>query len=122
MKLRIYHIILQFLHRSFGKGFVHVMEPVGKAFIVVTGMEILYADVGHFGPKAIRICWFTLVLPSLLLCYLGIGALILGNHEAKVYPVPFLISKENQPVLHYFASSMCLIMLFLSAQSKYNLL
>jgi KUP system potassium uptake protein len=47
--------------------------------LVVTGGEALYADMGHFGRKPIRLAWFTLVLPALVLNYFGQGALILNN-------------------------------------------
>ena len=50
---------------------------LGAVFLVVTGGEALYADMGHFGRKPIRLAWFALVLPSLILNYLGQGALLL---------------------------------------------
>ena len=50
---------------------------LGAVFLVVTGGEALYADMGHFGKLPIRVAWFALVLPSLLLNYLGQGALLL---------------------------------------------
>lgn len=65
-----------------GIGFL-VRDPVvgffslGTVVLVLTGVEALYADMGHFGSKPIRIAWYGLVLPSLLLCYFGQGALIL---------------------------------------------
>jgi KUP system potassium uptake protein len=52
---------------------------LGAVFLVVTGGEALYADMGHFGTRPIRIAWFSLVLPSLLLNYFGQGALVLLN-------------------------------------------
>jgi len=62
---------------------------LGAVFLVVTGGETLYADMGHFGKKPIRLAWFSFVLPSLLLNYFGQGALLLQN--------PSLIS---QPFYH----------------------
>jgi len=50
---------------------------LGAVFLVVTGGEALYADMGHFGRRPIRIAWFVLVLPALVLNYLGQGALLL---------------------------------------------
>ena len=50
---------------------------LGAVFLVVTGGEALYVDMGHFGRRPIRIAWFVLVLPSLVLNYLGQGALLL---------------------------------------------
>ena len=51
-------------------------------FLVVTGGEALYADMGHFGRQPIRLAWFGLVLPALVLNYLGQGALLLQNPGA----------------------------------------
>ncbi len=50
---------------------------LGSVFLVVTGGEALYADMGHFGSRPIRTAWFTFVLPALLLNYFGQGALLL---------------------------------------------
>ena len=50
---------------------------LGAVFLVVTGGEALYADMGHFGKHPIRVAWFALVLPALILNYLGQGALLL---------------------------------------------
>ena len=55
---------------------------LGAVFLVVTGGEALYADMGHFGRLPIRLAWFSLVLPSLLLNYLGQGALLLTHQDA----------------------------------------
>jgi KUP system potassium uptake protein len=55
---------------------------LGIVFLVVTGGEALYADMGHFGRKPIAIAWFALVLPALLLNYFGQGALLLAEPEA----------------------------------------
>jgi len=52
---------------------------LGSVFLVVTGGEALYADMGHFGPRPIRFAWFSLVLPALLVNYFGQGALILAH-------------------------------------------
>jgi KUP system potassium uptake protein len=59
---------------------------MGAVFLVCTGGEALYADMGHFGAKPIRFAWFTLVLPALLLNYLGQGALLLSEPEAASNP------------------------------------
>ncbi len=59
---------------------------LGAVFLVVTGGEALYADMGHFGLHAIRLNWFALVLPSLTLNYLGQGALLLQRPEAVDNP------------------------------------
>ena len=56
---------------------------LGAVFLVVTGGEALYADMGHFGKHPIRVAWFALVLPSLVLNYLGQGALLLENTSVE---------------------------------------
>src|SRR6185436_7724713 len=55
---------------------------LGSVFLVVTGGEALYADMGHFGRRPIQIAWFALVLPGLMLNYFGQGALLLKEPEA----------------------------------------
>lgn len=59
---------------------------LGSVFLVVTGGEALYADIGHFGRRPINLAWFFVVLPCLLLNYLGQGALLLAKPEAVVHP------------------------------------
>ncbi len=59
---------------------------LGSVFLVVTGGEALYADMGHFGRAPIRLAWFTFVLPALLLNYFGQGALLLENPAAVHNP------------------------------------
>ncbi len=54
---------------------------LGSVALAVTGGEALYADMGHFGPRPIRFAWFLVVLPALLLNYLGQGALLIQNPE-----------------------------------------
>lgn len=59
---------------------------LGSVFLVVTGGEALYADLGHFGARPIRLTWFSIVLPSLLLNYFGQGALLIRSPSAAVNP------------------------------------
>ena len=59
---------------------------LGAVFLVVTGAEALYADLGHFGRGPIRFAWLVVVLPALVLNYLGQGALVLGNPKAVENP------------------------------------
>jgi KUP system potassium uptake protein len=59
---------------------------LGSVVLVVTGGEALYADMGHFGKKPIRVAWFALVLPALLLNYFGQGALLLADPTAVSNP------------------------------------
>ena len=59
---------------------------LGSVVLVVTGAEALYADMGHFGRRPIRLAWFTVVLPCLLINYFGQAALLLVNPEARSNP------------------------------------
>ena len=59
---------------------------LGAVFLVVTGGEALYADMGHFGKRPIRVAWFALVLPALVLNYFGQGALMLTDAKAATQP------------------------------------
>jgi KUP system potassium uptake protein len=65
---------------------LHGFAVLGAVFLVVTGGEALYADMGHFGKRPIRLAWFALVLPALLLNYFGQGALLLLNPAAAEQP------------------------------------
>jgi KUP system potassium uptake protein len=70
---------------------------LGAVVLVLTGGEALYADMGHFGRRPIRVAWFTVVLPALLLNYFGQGALLLRDPAAarnpfySLVPPPLLI-------------------------------
>jgi KUP system potassium uptake protein len=59
---------------------------LGSIFLVVTGGEALYADMGHFGRRSIQISWYVIVLPALLLCYFGQAALLADDPEAIESP------------------------------------
>ena len=72
--------------RFFSEHGMHGFAVLGAVFLVVTGGEALYADMGHFGRRPIRIAWFSLVLPALLLNYFGQGALLLVNEKAAQQP------------------------------------
>src|SRR5688572_25946238 len=63
--------------RFFGDNGLTGFAVLGAVFLVVTGGEALYADMGHFGKHPIRVAWFAFVLPGLVLNYLGQGALLL---------------------------------------------
>ena len=63
---------------------------LGAVFLAVTGGEALYADLGHFGKRPIRLGWFYLVLPCLVLNYFGQGALLLVNHNYITNPFYYL--------------------------------
>ena len=59
---------------------------LGAVVLCVTGAEALYADMGHFGKRPIRVAWFTVVMPALVLNYFGQGALLLAKPEAVKNP------------------------------------
>jgi len=69
----------------FNSGFVGFIV-LGSVFLAVTGAEALYADLGHFGVKPIRLAWFGLIFPALILNYLGQGALVLNDPKALADP------------------------------------
>jgi KUP system potassium uptake protein len=62
------------------------LATLGAVFLVLTGAEALYADLGHFGRTPIRAAWLTVVLPSLIINYLGQGALVLADPKAIENP------------------------------------
>ena len=74
-----------------------VFLAVGAVVLAITGVETLYADMGHFGRPAVRLAWLSLVLPCLAVNYLGQGALLLSNPKAVEnpfylsFPEPLLI-------------------------------
>ncbi len=84
---------LGFLFSSGMTGFL----VLGGVFLCVTGAEALYADMGHFGPRPIRLAWSAVVLPALLLNYAGQAALVLagaptsGNIFYRLAPAPLLV-------------------------------
>lgn len=72
--------------RFFSDNGVAAFVILGAVFLVVTGGEALYADMGHFGGSVIRQLWFIVVLPGLLLNYYGQGALILQHPQEVAQP------------------------------------
>ncbi|MGN6807108.1 MAG: potassium transporter Kup [Trinickia sp.] len=66
---------------------------LGSVFLVLTGAEALYADMGHFGAKPIRVGWYCIVMPSLVLNYFGQGALLMHDHSALANPF-FLMAPD----------------------------
>ena len=69
------HYAMEFFPENGWRGFI----ILGSVFLVVTGGEALYADIGHFGVRPIRVSWMFLVLPALLLNYFGQGAFLIAN-------------------------------------------
>ncbi|MEO5511766.1 MAG: potassium transporter Kup [Longimicrobiales bacterium] len=76
------HYAVRFFLDNRWNGFL----ALGSVFLCVTGGEALYADMGHFGRRPIRLAWFALVLPALLLNYFGQGALVIAHPEAISNP------------------------------------
>ena len=76
------HYALGFMWHNPGITFI----ILGAVVLCVTGGEALYADMGHFGKKPIRLAWFTIVMPCLTLNYFGQGALLLSNPAAVKNP------------------------------------
>jgi KUP system potassium uptake protein len=66
---------------------------LGAVVLVVTGGEALYADLGHFGKLPIRIAWYGLVMPALVINYFGQGAMLLGQPEAIANPFYLMAPK-----------------------------
>jgi KUP system potassium uptake protein len=71
----------------------HAFPLLAAVFLAVTGGEALYADLGHFGTKSIRVGWFSVVLPALVLNYLGQAALLTADPSAIRSPF-FLLAPE----------------------------
>lgn len=90
--------VLQALNPSWAVSFfVHYKTisffALGAVVLAITGVEALYADMGHFGKMPIRIAWFIVVLPSLVLNYFGQGALLLSDPKAIKNPF-FLLAPD----------------------------
>jgi KUP system potassium uptake protein len=77
-----HHALVFLLHARPGIGFA----VLGAAFLALTGAEAMYADMGHFGRSPIRLGWFAVVFPALLLNYLGQGGLLLAHPRAIENP------------------------------------
>jgi KUP system potassium uptake protein len=82
---------------------------LGAVFLVLTGGEALYADMGHFGKKPVRLAWFTLVWPALLLNYFGQGALILSAGAPIANPFFALAPQGMLPGLVLLATAATVI-------------
>ena len=66
---------------------IHGFLLLGSIILAVTGAEALYADMGHFGARPIRLAWLSLVKPALVLAYLGQAAIVINNPEAAESPL-----------------------------------
>jgi KUP system potassium uptake protein len=83
------HHAVEFFRENHWRGYL----VLGSVFLVVTGGEALYADMGHFGKRPIRLAWFAVVLPALLLNYFGQGALVMRDPSALQHPF-FMLAPE----------------------------
>jgi KUP system potassium uptake protein len=83
------HYALRFILDNPGTTFI----ILGAVVLCVTGAEALYADMGHFGKRPIRLAWFAVVMPALTLNYFGQGALLLSNPDAVKNPF-FMMAPE----------------------------
>ncbi|MGH8126004.1 MAG: potassium transporter Kup, partial [Rhodanobacteraceae bacterium] len=91
-------VVLKAISPTYGFGFflhnrVEAFFALGAVVLAVTGTEALYADMGHFGKRPIRLAWFAFVLPALLLNYFGQGALVLANPNALANPFYHLVPR-----------------------------
>ena len=82
---------------------------LGAVVLCVTGAEALYADMGHFGKKPIRLAWFSIVMPCLTLNYFGQGALLLAEPEAVKNPFYFMAPDWAQLPLVLLATAATVI-------------
>ena len=82
---------------------------LGAVVLAVTGAEALYADMGHFGKRPIRLAWFAVVMPALLLNYFGQGAILLRNPAAVANPFYFLAPRSMLVPLVVLATAAAVI-------------
>jgi KUP system potassium uptake protein len=82
---------------------------IGAAFLAITGGEALYADMGHFGKTPVRIAWFALVGPALVLNYFGQGALLLALGKPVAHPLFHLVPEPVLPWLVVLATAATVI-------------
>jgi KUP system potassium uptake protein len=82
-----------YAYEFFADNKLHAFVVFGSVVLCLTGAEALYADLGHFGRKAIRLSWMSLVFPALLFNYFGQGALLLGHPELTVNPFYGLVPR-----------------------------
>jgi KUP system potassium uptake protein len=85
------------------------LRILGAMALVITGTEALFADIGHFGTTPIRIGWFGFILPSLLINYLGQGAVVLSDPNAVSYPFFHLVSPQWRVPLVVLATGAAII-------------
>ena len=82
---------------------------MGAVFLALIGEEALYADIGHFGLRPIRLAWFWLVMPCLLLNYFGQGALVLADEKTASNPFFLLAPSWLQLPVVFLATAATVI-------------
>ena len=82
---------------------------LGAVVLAVTGAEALYADRGHFGASPIRLTWFAIVFPAVLLSYLGQGALILAHPSTVTNPFYLLVPAGGRVAMVFLATAATII-------------
>jgi KUP system potassium uptake protein len=85
------------------------LAVIGAVFLAVTGGEALYADMGHFGRNPVRIAWFTIVWPALIINYFGQGALLLQTGHAITHPLYVLVPPSLLPWMVVLATAATVI-------------
>ena len=82
---------------------------LGSVFLAVTGVEALYADMGHFGKRPIRLAWFIAVFPALILNYFGQGALLIANPAAIQNPFFLAVPEWGRIPMVFLATAATVI-------------
>jgi len=85
------------------------LAVIGAVFLALTGAEALYADMGHFGRTPVRVSWYTLVAPALVLNYFGQGALLLELGKPVEHPLYHLVPAAVLPWLVLLATAATVI-------------
>ena len=106
--------VLEALSPTWGARFmldhgVAAFLALGGVVLAVTGAEALYADRGHFGATPIRQTWFLIVMPAVVLCYLGQGALILAHPNTIVNPFYLLVPSGGRIAMVFLATAATVI-------------
>jgi KUP system potassium uptake protein len=106
--------VLQALSPTWGARFmvdhgVAAFLTLGGVVLAVTGAEALYADRGHFGARAIRLTWFGVVFPAVVLSYLGQGALILEHPNTVTNPFYLLVPSGGRLAMVFLATAATII-------------
>jgi KUP system potassium uptake protein len=107
-------VVLQAVNPLYGLALLHAHPAValavlGAVFLTLTGGEALYADMGHFGKTPVRVAWFGLVWPALLLSYFGQGAMVLQNPATAHLPLFALVAPAALPGFVILATAAAVI-------------